>query len=53
MKVLIIEDEPQSAETLSEIIGEVYPAAQVMGVLQTIEQSVAWLSSPENQPELI
>ena len=53
MKVLIIEDEPQSAETLSEIIGEVYPAVQVLGVLQSIEQSVTWLSLPGNQPELI
>ncbi|GET29207.1 LytTR family DNA-binding domain-containing protein [Prolixibacter sp. SD074] len=53
MKVLIIEDEPQAADVLSEIIGDVYPAAQVMGVLQSIEQAIAWLSLPENQPELI
>jgi len=51
MRVLIIEDEPQTAALLKEIIGEVYPQAEVTGIAESIEQSAKILSS--TQPDLI
>lgn len=53
MKVLIIEDEPQTAGILKEIIEEVYPAARIVGILESIGQSVHYLSVPKNLPDLI
>ena len=52
MHILIVEDEPQTAAILKEIIEKVYPAAQVVGILESIEQTVKFLSS-ENPPALI
>lgn len=51
MKVLIIEDEPQTASLLKEIIGEVNPLAVVTGIAESIEQSVKILLA--SQPDLI
>lgn len=51
MKVLIVEDEPQTAALLKEIIGEVYPQAEIMGIAESIEQSVKLLAVA--QPDLI
>ena len=52
MKALIIEDETLAAQSLQKLISEVAPDTEVIGVLQSIEESVAWFD--ENPvPDLI
>ncbi len=52
MKVLIIEDETAAARNLEAILREVAPAVEVIGVLESREQTVAWFR--ENpQPDLL
>ena len=42
MKALIIEDEVLAAQSLQKLITEVAPDTEIIGVLQSIEESVAW-----------
>ena len=42
MKALIIEDEVLAAQSLQKLITEVAPETEIIGVLQSIEESVAW-----------
>ena len=52
MKALIIEDEVLAAQSLQKLITEVAPDTEVIGVLQSIEESVAWFD--ENpMPDLV
>ena len=52
MNALIIEDEVLAAQALQKLISEVAPDSEVIGVLQSIEESVAWFN--ENpMPDLI
>jgi len=53
MKVLIIEDEPHNALTLSEIIVQVRPGSIILEILESIEQAVKYLTNPNNKPDLI
>jgi len=53
MNVWIIEDEPQAAVVLSELIAEVYPAAHVSRIIESISQAVTHLSALKGQPDLI
>jgi len=53
MKVLIIEDEPHNAQTLSEIIVQVRPGSIILELLESIEQAVKYLTNPNNKPDLI
>lgn len=53
MKILIIEDEPHNAEVLNEIIVQVKSGAIILEVLESIEQSVKYLSNQINTPDLI
>jgi DNA-binding LytR/AlgR family response regulator len=53
MKILILEDEPHTAKALSEIIVQVRPDSIVPEILESIEQSVKYLSNENNLPELI
>ncbi|MBR1513804.1 MAG: response regulator transcription factor [Bacteroidales bacterium] len=43
MRVLIIEDEVMAAKALKKVLKEVEPDVEVMGILETIEESVEWL----------
>lgn len=43
MKALIIEDEIMAAKTLQKLLGEVSPETEVVAVLESIEDSVAWI----------
>lgn len=43
MKALIIEDEIMAAQTLQKLLGEVSPEIEIITVLESIEDSVAWL----------
>jgi DNA-binding LytR/AlgR family response regulator len=52
ISVLIVEDEPQAANRLENLIGEVDPEIKVLAKLDSIKQSVKWIT--ENQsPSLI
>ena len=44
MKALIIEDEIMAAKTLKKLLGEVSPDTEVIGVLESVEDSVDWIS---------
>jgi len=43
MKALIIEDEMMAAQALQKLIGEVSPGTEILGVIESIEESVEWL----------
>ena len=43
MKALIIEDEIMAAKTLHKLLGEVSPETEIIAVLESIEDSVAWI----------
>ena len=43
MKILIIEDEPQAAERLHNLILQIDPAAVIAGKLDSVRRSVEWL----------
>ena len=52
MKALIIEDEVLAAQSLQKLVQEVAPDTEVIGVLQSIEESVVWFE--ENpMPDLV
>lgn len=53
MKILIVEDEPQTARMLQSIIQELRPASQVMGILDSIESTVGFLSAGKDMPDVI
>ncbi|WP_347839948.1 LytTR family DNA-binding domain-containing protein [uncultured Draconibacterium sp.] len=53
MNILIIEDEPHTAQILSEIIVQVRPDSIILDTLESIEQSVKYLSNDKNLPDLI
>ena len=53
MKILIIEDEPHNAQTLSEIIVQLKPNSIILEILESIEQTVKYLSNQNNTPDLI
>src|SRR6185295_14385910 len=52
MNVLIIEDEPQAAQRLEKLIGKIAPEARLLGKLDSIKNSVAWLAS-NPPPDLV
>lgn len=45
MKALIIEDEVMAAKTLKKLLVEVSPGIEIVGVLESIEDSVEWIAS--------
>lgn len=52
MKVVIIEDEPLTAEDLALTIREVAAGTQIIKMLQSVAESVSYFSGPE-EPDLI
>ena len=44
MKVLIIEDEPKAAQGLQQMLEEINPAIEVLAVLESVKEAVAYLS---------
>ena len=53
MNILIIEDEPQTANVLVDIIRQVQPQSRILGILESIEQSVRYFSGECTSPDLI
>ena len=52
MKALIIEDEILAAQSLQKLVKEVSPDTEIIGILQSIEESVTWFD--ENpMPDLV
>lgn len=52
MKILLIEDEPLAAERLQSMVMRLRPHAQILGPLDTIEDSLAWLSN-HAEPDVV
>ena len=52
MKVLIIEDETTASENLVEMLKEIDSSIEVLHVLESVQQTVRWLSS-NHAPDLI
>ena len=52
MKTLIIEDEVLAAQALQKLLVDVCPEAEVLTILETIEDSVEWFENNE-MPELL
>lgn len=51
MKVLIIEDEPQAAQRLENLVKGLEPSAEIAGKIDSIKRAVEWLS--KQTPDLI
>jgi Response regulator of the LytR/AlgR family len=52
MKAIIIEDEVVAAQNLQRLIEQIEPEAEIMAVLESVEESIAWfLSYPS--PDLV
>lgn len=45
MKALIIEDEVMAAKTLKKLLVEVSPGIEIVGILESIEDSVEWIAN--------
>ena len=52
MKVLIIEDETTASENLMAMLQETDPSIEVVGVLESVQQTVRWLRS-NSAPDLM
>jgi len=52
MKILILEDENRTANRLKKQIKEIVPEAHILGILDSVKDSIRWLTSNE-QPDLI
>jgi DNA-binding LytR/AlgR family response regulator len=53
MKVLIVEDEVPAAEKLERYLLKYDPAIEILGTLQTIKDTVAWLQQNQHQVDLL
>lgn len=54
MKVLIIEDESLSAQRLQNLVLSYDPGIEVLGIIASVSESIAYLENPRNeQPDLI
>lgn len=54
MKVLIIEDEKRNVSWLQRILFEISPVIDIIGILSTVKESIAWFSdSQSEQPNVI
>ena len=52
MKILLIEDEISASSRLQKLINEINPQIEILAVLDTVEDSIAWLSN-NPEPDLI
>jgi two-component system LytT family response regulator len=43
MKILIIEDEKHNASRLQRLLTEISSEFEIVGVLETVKESVSWL----------
>jgi two-component system LytT family response regulator len=52
MKILLIEDETESAKNLVWLTRKIEPQAQIAGILESVEAGIDWLTA-QPQPDLI
>ncbi len=52
MKILILEDETLAAEKLQNLVTEIEPSAEIIGVLKSVEATLLWLEQ-NDEPDLI
>ena len=52
MRVIIIEDEQLTAKKLVGLLNELMPDAVVMGVLQSVSESIEWFNN-NLMPDLV
>ena len=52
MKILIIEDEPQAAERLHQLILQIEPTAAILAKLDSVKRSIEWLGANAS-PDLV
>lgn len=52
MKILIIEDEPHTAQDLAGTIIKVAPGAEIMGILSSVKEAVNWFENNDT-PDII
>ncbi|MBQ0016359.1 MAG: response regulator transcription factor [Bacteroidales bacterium] len=52
MKILIIEDETIAAQNLKHLLAELRPNTEIVAVLQSIEEAIAWFES-QPTPDLV
>ena len=52
MKTLIIEDEVLAAQALQKLLGEVCPETEILGVIETVEESIEWFEN-NDLPDLL
>lgn len=52
MRILIIEDEIKTAKSLARLVESIYPNANVVDILQSVQRSIQWFGG-NNQPDLI
>lgn len=52
MKILIIEDERHNASRLKRLLAEISPEFEVVGVLETVKESINWMKK-EAAPDVI
>lgn len=53
MKVLIVEDEIIAQENLTYLLKNNFPNIEIIGTTQSAEETITWLSDPDNQPDVI
>jgi len=53
MKILIIEDEPLAAEKLKNLLNEIVPSTQIVGLFDSISSSVNWFREKDHIADLI
>ena len=53
MKALIIEDETAAALNLEAILKQVAPGVEVIGTLESVEESIGWLRANPQPLSLI
>ena len=53
MKVLIVEDEPMAQANLCRTLLREYSDIEVVGMAGSVKETLAWLSNPDNRPDVI
>ena len=53
MRVLIVEDEPMAQANLCRTLLREYSDIEVVGMTGSVKETLAWLSNPDNRPDVI
>src|SRR5512145_2060001 len=53
MKILVIEDEPRTADRIIRLIRQYDISCSVITVIDSVEKGIAWFSQPTDLPDLV